>query len=73
MSSEIMTSEPTIMEVVLFFAGIFGVIVITDTLKIILAKRISKYLKAHYILIFRKIVGVVLFVGGLILIYRTAF
>jgi threonine/homoserine/homoserine lactone efflux protein len=72
-SSEIFTSEPTTTEATLFFGGILGVLIFTDILKIALAKQISKNLKMSYILTFRKIVGVVLFIGGVILIYKTAF
>ena len=73
MSTEILTFEPSTTEVTLFFGGIFGMVVLTDIIKIALAKQISKYLKMSYILTFRKIVGVVLFIGGIVLIYKTAF
>jgi hypothetical protein len=49
------------------------VVVSTDIIKVVLAKQISKYLKMSYILTFRKIVGIVLLLGGFILMYRTAF
>lgn len=73
MSTEVLSSSPQTMEAVFFFGGILGMIVLTDMLKVALAKQISKYLKMNYILIFRKIVGIVLLVGGIVLIYKTAF
>jgi threonine/homoserine/homoserine lactone efflux protein len=73
MSSEVWTTEPTITEAALFFGGIFSILVLTDFIKVSLAKQISKYLKTSYILTFRKIVGIVLLIGGFVLIYRTAF
>lgn len=73
MSSEVWTSEPSTMQAVFFFGGISGIIILTDIIKVILAKKISKYLKLNYILIFRKIVGAVLLISGIVLIYRTAF
>lgn len=73
MSTEILTFEASISETILFFGGIFGMIILTDILKVALAKQISKYLKMSYILTFRKIVGIVLLIGGVVLIYKTAF
>jgi threonine/homoserine/homoserine lactone efflux protein len=73
MSTEILASEPSTTEATFFFGGIFGVIVLTDIIKVALAKQISKYLKMSYIITFRKIVGVVLLIGGVALIYKTAF
>jgi threonine/homoserine/homoserine lactone efflux protein len=73
MSSEVLISEPTRAEMMLFYGGIFGVVVSTDIIKVVLAKQISKYLKMSYILTFRKIVGIILLLGGFILMYRTAF
>jgi threonine/homoserine/homoserine lactone efflux protein len=71
MSAELITKEATTIDAVIFFSGILGMIMLMDILKVLLAKKISQYLKPKHILIFRKIVGVVMLVGGVILMYRS--
>lgn len=57
----------------LFFGGILGTIIFTDSLKIFLAKKIRTYLKPIHILKMRKISGLALFFFGLIMIVRVLF
>jgi len=57
----------------LFFAGILGTIMITDTLKVYLAKAISNRLKNKHILILRKISGAALVIFGVVLVIRVLF
>ena len=57
---------------VLFFSGILGIIVFTDSLKIFLAKKISKKLKPFHIRLMRKISGMALFLFGIAMIMRVS-
>ena len=54
-----------------FYAGIFGTIVFTDSLKVFLAKKIRKKLEARHILRMRKVSGSALILFGIILIIRV--
>jgi threonine/homoserine/homoserine lactone efflux protein len=58
-------------EFLLFFGGILFIILATDTLKVILAKSIRKFLKPKHLLWMRKIVGIAFIIFGLVLIYRV--
>lgn len=71
MSAELITKEATEINALVFFSGTFIIIIITDTLKVLLAKKISQYLKPKHILIFRKIVGIIMLIGGIVLMYRS--
>lgn len=73
MSTEIITHEADTSSAVIFFGSILCVIITTDILKIILAKQVRSYLTSNHILKFRKIVGIILIVSGIILIYRVTF
>lgn len=73
MSAELITMEATSTDAIVFFSGILGTIMLADVLKVLLAKKISQYLKPKHILTFRKIVGVVMLVGGVVLMYRSFF
>lgn len=55
----------------LYFGGILGTIMVTDSLKVLLAKRLRHYLEVHHLIWVRKVTGVALFVFGLILIGRV--
>ncbi|MFK7983793.1 MAG: LysE family translocator [Saprospiraceae bacterium] len=55
----------------LFFGSILGTIVITDVLKVILAKKISTYLQPKHILRMRKISGIALFLFGIVMMIRV--
>ncbi len=56
-----------------FFLSILGVIVLTDTLKVFLAKRIRNLLQYHHLLWTRRISGGILILFGIILIIRVMF
>jgi len=73
MSAELITEEATNINAITFFSGILGIIILTDFLKVLLAKKISQYLQPKHILLFRKIVGIVMLIGGIILVYRSFF
>ena len=55
----------------LFYTGILVTIVVTDSLKVYLAKRIGRYLRPRYILITRRVVGIALVLFGIGLIVRV--
>lgn len=73
MSTEIIANEADTFDAVIFFSSILGVIIFTDILKIILAKQVRSYLTSKHIFRFRKIVGVILIISGIVLIYRVTF
>lgn len=73
MSTEIVANEANNTQAIVFFSTILGVIIFTDSLKIMLAKHIRKYLTPKHILKFRKVVGIVLILFGILLIYRVTF
>lgn len=55
----------------IFFGSILGTIIITDTLKILLAKKIRNYMQPHHILRMRKISGIALFLFGIAMMVRV--
>ena len=55
----------------LFFGSILGTIIFTDTLKVILAKKISTHLQPKHILKMRKISGIALFLFGVVMMVRV--
>jgi len=55
----------------LYFGSILFTLVITDLLKILLAKRIGSALKPLYILRMRQLAGVLLMISGLVMLYRV--
>jgi len=57
----------------LFFAGILGTIMLTDTLKVLLAKRLRHYLQVHHLIWVRRITGLALIIFGVVLIGRVVF
>ncbi len=56
-----------------FFAGLMGTIIITDVLKVALAKRISYFLTPRRIIYIRKIAGLVLIGFGVMLFGRVLY
>jgi threonine/homoserine/homoserine lactone efflux protein len=54
-----------------YFAGIIGIIVVTDALKVGLAKRIRHFLSPHHLLWMRRIAGIGLIAFGIALIVRV--
>ena len=60
------------MNSLLFFGGILGVIILTDSLKVVMAEQISKKLKPIHIAMMRKISGMALFLFGITMITRVS-
>ncbi|MEK7256009.1 MAG: LysE family translocator, partial [Bacteroidota bacterium] len=58
-------------EAPLFYTGLVGTLVVTDSLKIALAKVIRRWLKPKYVVIFNKATGVILMICGVVLFART--
>ena len=54
-----------------YFAGIIAIIVVTDALKVALAKRIRHFLRPHHLLWMRRIAGIGLIAFGIALIVRV--
>jgi len=54
-----------------FYGGLIGTLVITDTVKVALAKLIRRWLKPKYILWLRRISGIAFIAIGIILIVRV--
>lgn len=54
----------------LFFGSIIGVIIITDLLKVLLAKRIQNWMKYSYLLAMRRVSGTALVIFGVFLMFR---
>jgi threonine/homoserine/homoserine lactone efflux protein len=54
-----------------FFGGILGTIILTDSLKVLLAKAIRRWLKPKHILWTRRISGIALVVFGIVLMVRV--
>lgn len=58
---------------VFFFGGILGTIIVTDFLKVVLAKYIRKHMRPVHILWLRRISGMLLILFGVILLLRVLF
>ncbi len=54
-----------------FFAGIIGTVVVTDLLKILMAKKIRSILKPIHLIWVRKISGIALIIFGIVLFIRV--
>ena len=54
-----------------YFAGIIAIIVVTDALKVALAKRIRHFLRPHHLLWMRRIAGIGLIAFGIALMVRV--
>ncbi len=71
-SSMLFTQEELLpSEARLFYTGLLGVVIMTDTAKIALAKAIRRWLKPELILWARRIAGIVLLIFGVALILRA--
>lgn len=55
----------------LFFTGILGTIILTDLTKVILAKRIRRFLKWKHLVWLRRIAGIALLLFGVVLLGRV--
>lgn len=58
-------------ESTLYFGGILGTIILTDSLKVLLAKKLRHYLEVHHLIWVRRITGIALILFGIILIGRV--
>lgn len=63
--------DPTETEAMYFYGGLIGTLIVTDTVKVALAKLIRQWLKPHYILWLRRIIGVLFIVFGIVLLVRA--
>jgi threonine/homoserine/homoserine lactone efflux protein len=57
--------------ILLLFASILITIIITDTLKVVLAKSIRSKMKKIHMIIFGRIAGIILILFGIVLFFRT--
>lgn len=55
----------------LFFIGILGTVIILDTLKVVMAKYIRRWMKTHHILWMRRVSGVAFLVFGVVMMVRV--
>lgn len=55
----------------LFFSGILGTIILTDLMKVILAKHIRRFLKRKHLIWLRRIAGIALLIFGIVLLARV--
>ena len=53
-----------------FFGSIIGVIILTDLLKVLLAKRIKAWMSYSYLLAMRRVAGTALVLFGVLLMVR---
>lgn len=59
--------------VTIYFGGIIGMVILTDLLKVLLAKKVREWLKHSYILLIQRISGFALVILGLVMIVRVCF
>ena len=55
-----------------FYGGLIGTLVLTDTTKVALAKMIRRWLKPHYILWMRRIMGIIFIAFGVAMMIRVS-
>ena len=70
-STYVIKEKITNVEALIFFASIMSVIMITDTLKVFLAKMIRTKLRQEHFNIFTKIAGVGLIIFGIVLLAKS--
>ncbi|HMN88525.1 MAG TPA: LysE family translocator [Saprospiraceae bacterium] len=73
MSTALLQKELDRYHVSLFFIGTIGTIAFTDMLKVLLAKRIRRWLRPDHILLMRRISGIALILFGVVLFARTLY
>ncbi len=71
MSTVVLAQDLSLQEAMLFFGSIMFVIIITDSLKVILSKKIRKFLKPIHVQWVRKVTGVLLVLFGIALVLRV--
>lgn len=60
-------------ELVLFFSGTLGVVLITDILKVFTASRLTRFLTDKFLIMINKVAGSALILFGAFLIFRSIF
>jgi threonine/homoserine/homoserine lactone efflux protein len=63
--------SPSESDALYFYGGLIGTLVVTDTVKVALAKLIRRWLKPHNILWLRRISGIAFIVFGVGLLIRV--
>ena len=64
-------SQLSLQNAIIFYVGLLGTIIVTDILKVLLAKRIRALLTPERILMMRNVVGVAMIIFGIILMVRV--
>lgn len=72
MTTVVADNHYTPQESFLYFGGILSTIIITDSLKVLLAKRLRHYLEVHHLIWVRRVTGLALIIFGIVLIGRVA-
>ncbi len=73
MSNFILDGQLHAQNATIFFGSIMGTIVITDVLKVLLAKRIRRFLQPDVIQKIKKVTGLALIIFGILLIFKSLF
>ncbi|MEE4178685.1 MAG: LysE family transporter [Bacteroides sp.] len=60
-------------EILVFFAGVIGMVFVADVFKSFIAHRIKRYLNARVLTVINRVVGVSLVLAGIVLIIRVCF
>ncbi len=60
-------------DLIIFFSGTLGVVLLTDILKVFTASRLSVFLTDKFLIMINKIAGVSLLLFGIFLIFRSIF
>ncbi len=71
MTTYVVSRHATSSQVILVFGSILATIMCTDSIKVILAKKIRSKLKRHHLVMFGKAAGLLLIGFGISLIYRS--
>ena len=71
MTTEVIGSNMNTREAAVFFGSILGTIMLTDSLKVVLAKRLGRWLSADHIRKVRLATGIILAILGVVLMIRV--
>ena len=71
MTTYVIGKGTTAFNILLLFGSIMATIMITDTLKVVMAKSIRTKMNHQHIILFSRIAGVMLIMFGIILFFRT--
>lgn len=71
MTGVVLAQDLSQSDTTLFFSGILGTIILTDLLKVILAKHIRRFLKRKHLIWLRRIAGIALLLFGFVLLARV--